>query len=380
LLRALGGVSQRSVPFIRQRYRLTNVSQQAWPWWRDPAGLVGQFPRVEGGSETCDWYRIVDAFLGIESDDASFRARFRELYSAFRWRSPHATSNAGWLQCRVQVANGLSANLVTFTGSEEFEIVDFIAGVYRERGYVEMHPSANWRSIGVSGSPTPLLTAQGAHVLVDACHPWQPLIATCAINWVMGMQRDLLFLHAAAVGIDGSGILISGEKGTGKSTSSIALAATGHSFFGDEIVAVKPSAMEVFPFRRAVSIRPGPQSTRVERLLSTAACSTETFPDGTTRRRGDPNVLFPKSSERSLPLRFAFFLRAFEESPRAEEFVPRPDDLKLLAPMPGTFWGVSPAVPIMQLAQLLANLKCYLLNPGLPDETASLIETIVRTG
>jgi hypothetical protein len=37
-------------------------------------------------------------------------------------------------------------------------------------------------------------------------------------------------------------------------------------------------------------------------------------------------------------------------------------------------------VPVMQLAQLLANVKCYLLNPGLPDETASLIETIVRTG
>jgi hypothetical protein len=373
----LGGTQSQ---FIRQRYGRTNVSQQALPWWRDPASLFGQFPRVDGGSETCDWYRIVDGFLGIESDDVRFRARFRELYSAFRSSPPNATAPAGWLQCRVQVASGLSANLVTFTASEEFGIVDFIAGVYRERGYVEMHPTANWRSIGVSGSPTPLLTAQGAHVLVDACHPWQPLIAACAMNWVMGMQRDLLFLHAAAVGIDGSGVLISGEKGSGKSTSSMALAATGHSFFGDEIVAVKPRAMEVFPFRRAVSIRPGPQSAQVERLLSTAACSTESFPDGTTRRRGDPNVLFPKSSERSLPLRFAFFLRGFEERPRAEEFVPRSGDLKLLAPMPGAFWGVSPAGPVMQLAQLLANVKCYLLNPGLPDETASLIETIVRTG
>jgi hypothetical protein len=356
------------------------VSQQTLRWWRDPVGLLGQFPSASGGSKTCDWYRIVDGLLGIESDDTRFSARFRDLYSALLSSSPEATANAGWLRCRVQVANGLSANLVTFSASDDFGIVDFIANAYRERGYVEMHPSANWRSIGVRGSETPLLTARGVHVLVDACHEWQPLIASCVMNWVMRMQKDLLFLHASAVGIDGSAILISGDKGTGKSTLSMALAATGHDFFGDEIAAVKPHTMEVFPFRRAVSIRPGPQSRQVESLLSNMPYSIERFPDGTTRRRADSNALFPKPSEPSLPLRWAFFLRGFEETPRAEGFVPRSTDVKLLAPLPVTFWGASPAVPVMQLARLLTRMKCYLLYPGLPEETASLIETIVRTG
>jgi hypothetical protein len=322
----------------------------------------------------------VNAFLGIESEDIRFQARFQELYSAFLSNPPRDVGDDRWLRCRVQVATGLPANLVTFTAAEELEIIDFIAGTYRERGYVELNPSGSWRSIGMRGSRAPVLIAQGAHVLVDACHQWQPLIAACVMNWIMRMQKDLLFLHAASVGIRGSGVLISGEKRTGKSTLSMALGAAGHEFLGDEIAAVKPRTMEVFPFRRAVSIRFGPQSAQVEWLLSTTSFSSETFPDGTTRRRADSNTLFPEPCCRSLPIRWAFFLRAFEERPRAEEFAPRSEDLKLLAPLPGTFWGTSPAIPFMQMAKLLANVKCYLLYPGLPEETASLIETIVRTG
>lgn len=362
------------------RHQPTSLSRQTVPWWRDPAALLGYFPRADGGSETCDWYRILDGFLGIESQDARFRARFRALYSAFLSSPPDGAENDPWLRCRVQVANGLSANLVTFSASDDFRIVEFIRDAYRERGYVEMQPNANWRSIGVRGSETPLLTSDGVQVLVDACHSWQPLIASCVMNWVMWMQGDFLFLHAAAVGIDGSAILISGEKGTGKSTLSMALAATGHQFFGDEIAVVKPRTMEVFPFRRAVSIRPGPQSRQVESLLANMPYSIERFPDGTTRRRADSYTLFPKPTEKSLPLRTVFFLRAVEETPKAEGFVPRCTDLKLLAPLPGTFWGASPAVPVMELARLLARVKCYFLYPGLPEDTASLIETIVRRG
>jgi hypothetical protein len=223
-----------------------------------------------------------------------------------------------------------------------------------------------------------LLTANGAHVLVDARQSWQPLMATCAMNWVMRMQRDVLFFHSAAVGIGGAGVLIAGDKGSGKSTLSMALAAKGHEFLGDEIAAVRPRTLEVSPFRRAVSVRSGPQSPRVEQLLRNT-CVTEQFPDGTTRRRAEAGKLFPREVAHSLPLRWIFFLLSFEDRPRAEAFIPRSADLRMLAPMPCTFWGASPAPPIMEVAKLLSNANCYLLHPGLPEETAGLVEEIVGT-
>jgi hypothetical protein len=271
--------------------------------------------------------------------------------------------------------------VVTFTAPERVDIVDFILALFSDRGYVEMHHDpTDWRSLGLVGKAQPLLTAKGAQVLVDALEPWQPLIASCAINWAMLMQRELLFFHAAAVGIAGAGVLITGDKGAGKSTLSMALAASGHAFLGDEIAAVRSRTLVLAPFRRAVSIRPGPRAPQVEQLLEGKSYPTERFPDGTTRTRALAGELFPDAGALSLPLRWIFFLGSLEDRPRAEAFVARAADLRLLAPLPCTFWGASPALPMMQVAKLLSSVNCYRLHPGPPEETARLVERIVRTG
>jgi hypothetical protein len=353
---------------------------QAWSGWKNPEALLDRFSASEKTRSLCDWYHFVDVLLGIESQDLRFRSRFRQLYGEFLSGPRPVPERFHDLHCRVQVRDGVPANLVTFTAPEQVGVVDFILDLYGDRGYVEMPDNPEgWRSLGLAGAGQPLLTAKGAHVLVDAPQPWQPLIATCAVNWVMRMQPDLLFFHSAAVGIGGTGVLIAGDKGAGKSTLSMALAAQGHKFLGDEIAAVRWQTLEIVPFRRAVSVRPGPQSRRVEKILRHNATFTEQFPDGTTRRRAEARDLFPGVVERSLPLRWVFFLRSFENSPRAEAFAPRTSDLRLLAPMLGTFWKTSPVQPMMQVAKLLSSVRCYFLHPGLPEETASLVEGIVRT-
>jgi hypothetical protein len=251
--------------------------------------------------------------------------------------------------------------------------------LYRDRGYVEMHSgAAGWRCIGLARIGHPLLISKGTQVLVDAAQLWQPLIATYAINVAMQLQKDLLFFHAAAVGIGGAGVLMAGDKGAGKSTLSMALAAQGHEFFGDEVTAVRSRALELVPFRRAVSIRPGPRAPRVEEVLSRTATFTEKFPDGTTRTRAEAGKLFPRKVAESLPLRWAFFLRSFEDCPRAEAFVPRATDLRMLAPLPCTLFGGSPAMTMLRVAKLLSKVNCYFLHPGQPEETARLVEEIVR--
>jgi hypothetical protein len=328
----------------------------------------------------CDWYRVVDAFLGIESQDFLLRKRFKQLYGEFLWDPPRVSKGVQGLHCSVRVKGDVPAHLVTFTAQEEVGIVDFILDLYHDRGYVEMSAAPDWRSLGIAGAASPLLTAKRAHVFVDALQTWQPLIATCAMNWVMRMQRDLLFFHAAAVGIGGAGVLIAGGKGSGKSTLSMSLAVEGHDFLGDEIAAVRSRTLELSPFRRAVSIRPGPQARQVEQILRNGSHSTEQFPDGTTRTRADAGKLFPRPVAQSVPLQWVFFLRKFENSPRAEAFSPLADDLRLLAPLPCTFWGVSPSRPILEIAKLLSRVHCYYLHPGSPEATASLVEGIVRTG
>jgi hypothetical protein len=363
------------------RFQPRNRSLKVSSWWQDPGSFVALFSGPDGDWQTCDWYHIVDAFLGIESRDLCFRTRFNQLYGDFQSNPPQVSKCFQGLRCRVQVRDGAPANLVTFTAPEEVAIVDFILDLYRERGYVEMHDAASdWRSVGLEGAAQPLLTARGAHVLVDRWQLWQPLIATCAINWVMRMQRDFLFFHAAAVGISGNGVLIAGDKAAGKSTTSMALAAQGHQFLGDEISVVRSQTLELCPFRRAVSIRPGPQARQVEQILNNTGYATERFPDGTTRKRVEAGNLFPQAGTPLLPLRWVFFLCGFEDFPRAEAFVPRSADLRLLAPLPCTFWGASPARLMMQVAKLLSSVKCYLLHPGLPEDTAKLVEGIVRTG
>ena len=349
-------------------------------WWLEPSTLLARFSDAREDPGACDWYRIVDRFLGVDSEDLPLRQRLRTLYAELLSAPPAPSEATLGLRCHVQIKDGLPAQLVTFTAPSEVAIIDFMLALFPGRGYVETSCAADgWRSIGLVSRTSPLLTAKGSQVLVDARKTWQPLVANCAVNWVMQMQREVLFFHAATVAIRGEGVLLAGEKAAGKSTLSMALAARGHDFFGDEIAAVRTETFELAPFRRAVSVREGPQAPPVEERLSDLSCFTETFPDGTLRSRARASELFPASGTRPQPLRWVFFLRGFEERPRAEPFRPRFEDLRMLMPLACTFWGRSSAARIAQVARLLSNVNCYFLHPGLPEDTAQLVERIVRS-
>lgn len=344
-------------------------------WWQTPSSILACFE--DANPFVCDWYRIGDATLGIESDDSTLRERFRRIYG--ECLSGYGPKTGVRLHCRVQRRDGVPGLCVTFTGPGETTLVDFILDLFRGRGYVELHVSApGWRAIGLEGRSNPILISKGNHLLVDAAEPWQPLIANAAVNWAMSMQPDVLFFHAATVGIGDAGVLIIGAKGSGKTTLSMALASRGHDFLGDEIAAVRTRTNELLPMRRAVSIRPGLRAATVEQTLRERRYPAEEFPDGSTRVRVEPGEFFPATQQRSLLLRSIFFLRAFEDHARVESFVPGVDDLKLLAPLPCCFSGTSLAGPFMRVARLLSSVHCYRLYPGLPDETACLVERIAR--
>jgi len=52
-------------------------------------------------------------------------------------------------------------------------------------------------------------------------------------------DKDILFVHAALVAIDGSGVLFGGAGGSGKSSTSIASLLHGHDFLGDDFIGME---------------------------------------------------------------------------------------------------------------------------------------------
>lgn len=74
------------------------------------------------------------------------------------------------------------------------------------------------------------------------CHPFEKTV----FSWAQ--RHDLLMLHAAAVGVDGHGILIVGHGGTGKSTLSCSCLADGFDFVSDDLCLLTANGSRtVFP-------------------------------------------------------------------------------------------------------------------------------------
>src|SRR5947207_2119645 len=72
---------------------------------------------------------------------------------------------------------------------------------------------------------------------VDA---WRRIVSHMLFLRLIRRRPDLLFFHAASIGMDGRAYLLIGPKGRGKTSVSLALAARGHAFLGDETAIVEP--------------------------------------------------------------------------------------------------------------------------------------------
>jgi hypothetical protein len=71
-------------------------------------------------------------------------------------------------------------------------------------------------------------------------------------------RPDLYFVHAAALAIDGRALLLVGESGAGKSTTSYAFAASGVEYLSDELAPMEPETGRVHPYPRAICLKKDP--------------------------------------------------------------------------------------------------------------------------
>jgi hypothetical protein len=229
---------------------------------------------------------------------------------------------------------------------------------------------APWIGVAVGDEEEPLFRFRG-----DVCHVrragrWRRILAHFLFLRMLRMRKEAMFFHAASVGINGSGVLLIGPKGSGKSTLSLGLASRGHDFLGDETAAYVSSQRSLIPFRRPAGIKPGPRATAVARSVERVGPPADE--DGMLRV--DAGVLFPLKAARSLPLQAVIFLGAFGGEARLELIQAGREELALMQPIATTLSNASASTRVFEMIRLLGSVSCYRLTAGTPDETVDVIE------
>ena len=285
-------------------------------WWLNAATLFAQLEAVSlpGAGQ---WYRIGDGFLEVRSDDERFRDRLRTLFRECAVEAPGLLPR---VSVSVRSSPDGAHSLVTFEDTEPIDQLAFAMAVFPDRGFREIaSPQPGWSILGQpSAAGFDGLAFSGQHLLVDRTTPWQSLAGSLAFSRLIRLQQDLLFFHAGSVGLDGAGLLLVGPKGSGKTTLSLALAARGHDFLGDEMAGVRIGPLELVPIRRSLAVRDGMRAQGVEEALERVGAPYEPFPDGTERRRAYAAELFPGGAgpAPATPLRDIVFLGGFGAQPR----------------------------------------------------------------
>jgi hypothetical protein len=347
-------------------------------WWAEAGAHWAEVLHVPV-ADSVRWYRVGDGHFGLQSDDNQLRERVQELYADCACPTPPSQDTAPRLCCSVRVPASAAYALITFDDPEPIDPVAFALAAFPDRGYGEQPGGpSGWRLFGAAGE----FAFSGPHLLADRRTVWQGFVGNLAVNRLLRLQREVVFFHAAATLAGDQGVMLMGPKGSGKTTLSLALAARGHAFLGDELIGIRLRTGELVPVRRSATIKPGPAAAAVAAALQRVTVATERFPDGSVRRRVPASRLLPTATSQAsrLPSRLTtlMFLEPFAAAPRLQRFHPTPQDVRRLTPLAASLWGIAPERRAMDLVSLLTQVSCYLLRPGAPEETAALIAQTVE--
>ncbi len=261
------------------------------------------------------FYRLGSLRALVRTDDVEFDARFGRIFHdclepevPVHWPQAdpvlldfevHGVDAGAPVVAQISGCDGSSAGAVLCSFFPELDLVPALCSA-----------RDGWQFFARACAPEIARVAiRGDSIQVDRVLPWQRIVAHYFLNHVMRMQPDYAFFHAATVAIGKCGVMLSGDKGAGKSTLSLALAARGHGFLGDELGTIHSGTGTVLPFPRAVSIRLGPQAQAVAQYLRHNQVERETLPDGTDRLRVPVARIFPNAAATApVALTHAFFL------------------------------------------------------------------------
>ena len=314
---------------------------------------------------------LLGVAMELRSDDAGF---FEEFVTVFGGREKLSEPAKASFSVLLERESGRSEyGRLVVQGDSLADPVGYLLGFSSPTiPLTRLDPEAGWTALGLAGDPSPvfLFSDSGPDCLFRRVSRWRRIVANFLFLRMLRLRPDALFFHAASVAVGGRGALLVGPKGTGKSTTSLALAARGHEFLGDETACYLPSSGELLPFRRPVGIKPGPQSDAVRDAL--ARLRPRADEDGLVRVPVER--LFPSVAPRPAPLSNVLFLSGFGEHPELSPIRAGREELASLQPIASTLVSGPATRRVFEMIRLIQSAACYRLVAGDPDQTARLLE------
>ena len=356
-------------------------------WWDALPSLVRQaadpLPCPHGAS----WFRLGDALLALTADYDPLVEELEAVYGDCRIGAPVDGSTV--VRCTARLLRGTRLLALSFDGADIGHPTEIALVPYRfrrQQRYTETaSPMAGWRVI-ITAHGRMLIAGDSLTALINLEEAPPEFVVECIVGVVRSAQSGVLFLHAASVGVAGSGALLIAPSLGGKSTTALALALRGHAFLGDDVAAVRLATKELLPFPRSAGLREGPLANLLDERLRSCTHSRISGRHGIPRTVVRAADLFPGSTSGPLPLRFAFVLEGFAESASATPLVASFKELSRLRTMVVmetlSSWGVSPGRDLMQLLRVigvLMDLRCYSVKLGSIENTSGLIESVMRS-
>jgi len=355
-------------------------------WWSEEGifRAVRDKHKSFQGAAVCN-YKFGDSLIQIRVDHPSLLDSIDLFYG----------------ECAVRTANGLPVIECIISGAIHPQLIwiGFTGGIPDDLAAVTLgllHPPAGepsyaisdsdrtgWKLVGGANQPVAAVCNHG--LLIDRTRVPNDFLAEFVVAVTLVGQVEIIALHAAGNILPGdTGVLLTGSSRAGKTTTSLHLAARGHALLGDELAIVRLANRELVPFRKALSLRPGPRGP----VLSTALnrMPPRTDPSG-SGKIGPYRVdeLFPDSVARPVRLKAVFFLSGMAEHPSLEPFQLTMNHAKIFDYMAANdiasvTWGITAtrrAMRLFAIKRTMGCLPCWMLTVGAPEETAQLIEQTV---
>jgi len=241
-------------------------------------------------------------------------------------------------------------------------------------------PQGNWR-VAAERLPRYLTAANRKHGFL-----WANSIVDYPIDrYATPLRTTLLWwfagygfhgLHAAAVGWKGKGALLIGNKGTGKSTSSLLCLQEGFDYLGDDIV--------LFNFQKKTFVHSLYNTTKINAADKISLTTTAVAKEGGDRQR-EVHSLYPsyqKNLNLSLLIHALIVLNISEKDKTEFQTISSGSAFTILAPSTHKTLSIAigtQAVSLSAIAQLARLVPSYLMNLGKnADTTIAAIRSILE--
>lgn len=358
------------------------------PWWLEAPALLREVERRGFVSRAAAVYQLGDAVLQMDVDDPLLHSPFPELYGDCAVAAS-ATADGPAVRCTMRRSLDPPLVVLTFQAGAPPDAAAAAYNLLRPTRAVPPFrvwdsPLPGWRLAG--GATGPVLAACDPHVLFHRKMIPVQFLAEYLVGITLGAQPWMLPIHGAALQIGEAGVVLVGASHAGKTTTSLHLAARGHTLLGDEIALIRLATSELVPFRRAVNVRPGPHGHELAALLGLSDSGGGSGANAEWARPHRIAALFPGRPARPAPLRAVFFLAGFADRPSLEPFqltLDRTDVIGWITTPEIAYcsWGLAPArraFRLMVLKQVMSRIPCWLVKAGPPRDTAELIESTVE--